>query len=254
MLTTSTQWGLSAALQGQSSFWGFLKYGAFDHDSLFAIYEVPLLAMLGVVGGLAGALFCGLNAKLSIWRASHVAPHRLRRVVEVLLIVALTATCSFWLPYAVAVCRDAPPNYHCRHMQNRYYCGAQQPLPVPAAHGCSEAYNCTDVAVYVQHGCAEGQFNSMATLTFQPLDGVVHSFFHAPGNIDKLSLLLYFAVTCEEPRLLRVLLYTLLPPSSHTLPHALLALLASPPPLEQTSSLSSPTAARCPLASSCRAS
>ena len=236
MLTTSTQWGLSAAWKGQSSFWGFLKYGAFDHDSLFAIWEVPLLALLGLVGGFAGALFCGLNAKLSIWRASHVAPHRLRRVLEVLLIVALTATCSFWLPYTLAVCRDAPPNFHCRHTQNRYYCGAQQPLAVPAAHGCTEAYNCTDVAVYVQHGCAEGQFNTMGTLTFQNLDGVVHSFFHAPARFDKLSLLLYFVVTCACTHLIllllsrapRLLLVTIPPTPSHALSRPLTPSNASP--------------------------
>ena len=192
MLTTSTQWILTAGVAGQSSFWGLLKYGAFDNYSLFRIYEIPLLAALGIVGGLAGSLFCALNAKLSIWRASHVAPHKHRRVIEVLLVVAVTATASFWAPFLLDGCRAAPADYQCEHRENRYYCGGSTPTE-GSCNDTSAAYNCSDTSVYVPHGCASGQFNTMATLTFQPLDGVIHAFFHDPAHFDKLALAIYFA-------------------------------------------------------------
>ena len=192
MLTTSTQWILDARTgEVQSSFWGLLKYGKFDNYSLFKIYEIPLLAGLGVIGGLAGSLFCGLNAKLSIWRASHVAPYKMRRVLEVLLVVAITATASFWAPFLLDGCRDAQADYHCTHRQNRYYCGGNIPMTVPM-NECPTVYNCTDMSIYVSHGCPEGQFNTMATLTFQNLDGVIHAFFHDPARFDPLALLVYF--------------------------------------------------------------
>jgi H+/Cl- antiporter ClcA len=113
MLTTSTQWIISAVVAGDSSFWGYLKYGAFDNKSLFRIWEIPLLASLGFVGGLAGALFCGANAKLSIWRLTNVAPYKWRRVLEVVLIVGTTASFAFWLPFAMDTCAEAPTDIQC---------------------------------------------------------------------------------------------------------------------------------------------
>ena len=100
-VTVTVLWAVEALQQGRSSFFGLLKFASFSDTPLFEVWELPLLAVLGVVGGLMGALFCSLNAHLSIWRISHVAPYKWRCVFEVLAVVAITAAVAFWVPLSL---------------------------------------------------------------------------------------------------------------------------------------------------------
>jgi H+/Cl- antiporter ClcA len=209
ILTTTVLWGVEAARQGKASFFGLLKYGAFDDSALFQVWELPLMAMLGVAGGVLGALFCALNARLSIWRMTHVSPHKSRRVAEVLAVVAATAAASFWMPFAFADgCSPAVPNYQCEHAQNRYYCDdAGSPDPLRLTCGLHPS-NCTNAARYVSLPCEGGggptgggggggvstaDFNTYATLSLQGegQEGAILAFFHSPGRFDKAALAAY---------------------------------------------------------------
>ena len=200
IVTVSVLWTVEALRQGRSSFFGLLKFGSFSDAPLFEIWELPLLAVLGVVGGLLGALFCSLNARLSIWRISHVAPHKWRCVAEVLVVVAVTAAVAFWVPFAfVDRCRPAVPNYQCAHS-----CAIPGD-PDAAKVACGQfSSNCTDVAHYVDLPCAGGaggylnssEFNTYATLTWQRTEGdAILAFFHSPGRFDKAALLVFAVLT-----------------------------------------------------------
>ena len=194
MLTASTQWTLAALARGTDTFFGELKYGSFNNESLFRLWEIPLFGVLGLAGGVAGAAFCAANARLSVWRVAHGAPHRHRRVAEVLLVVAATACVTFWLPFLFSECRSAVDDHQCLHRQNRYYCGDAKPVADRLA--CAEpVYNCSVASTYVRHRCDDGEFNSAATLTFSSLDDAIHAFFHNDASFDNWTLAIYFVVT-----------------------------------------------------------
>jgi len=220
MLTTTTLWCMSAFAHGRDTYFGELKYGAFDQQSLFRIWEVLLFVPLGLIGGLAGAAFCSLNARLSVWRLSHISRWRWRRLIEVLVVVTVTASFSFWLPFALPECTAATADYQCLHTQNRYYCGSggsttdESLPPQPERLACDLPYNCTDAAVYVRHRCPDGQFNTAATLSFASLDEVIHAMLHDPAPLAKPALLLYFFVTF----LLAVVTYGIQVPSGLFVP------------------------------------
>ena len=200
IVTVTVLWTVQASQQGRSSFFGLLKFASFSDTPLFEVWELPLLAVLGVVGGLMGALFCSLNARLSIWRISHVAPYKWRQITEVLVVVAITAAVAFWVPFAfLDRCRPAVPNY-----QREHSC-AMPGDPDASKVMCDQFLsNSTDLAHYVDLPCAGGvggylnssEFNTYATLTWQNKEGdAILAFFHSPGRFDKAALLVYAVLT-----------------------------------------------------------
>ena len=192
-VTVTVLWAVEALQQGRSSFFGLLKFASFSDTPLFEVWELPLLAVLGVVGGLMGALFCSLNAHLSIWRISHVAPYKRRCVFEVLAVVAITAAVAFWVPFAfLDQCRPAVPN-HQRGESNASNVMCDRFLS-----------NSSDLVHYVDLPCAGGadgylnssEFSTYATLTWQNNEGdAIIAFFHSPGRFDKTALLVYAVLT-----------------------------------------------------------
>ena len=66
------------------------------------IYELLPVVMLGVVGGLLGASFVTLNAKLAIWRKTTLSQYGVQgKITEALLISLLTSVVSFCMPLMV---------------------------------------------------------------------------------------------------------------------------------------------------------
>lgn len=102
--------------------------------------QLPLLAGVSAGGGLLGAAFNHLRAAVRPWRANpkqHAA-----RVREVAVMAALTVSVIAALAAAVGRC-----------------------LPVPAAW---EAASKHKEPAWVQHTCAEGAYNDLATLWLAP--------------------------------------------------------------------------------------
>ena len=52
---------------GQLSNGGLLNFGQFDNAS-YDLWELPLFLLMGVVGGLLGALYNHINFKLTVFR------------------------------------------------------------------------------------------------------------------------------------------------------------------------------------------
>lgn len=70
-------------------------------------WEVPFFCLLGVAGGLLGALWSWLTCRLLAFRARHIPASRpVRRVLEVVTVATLTATVRVCFP---AMMPSIPP-------------------------------------------------------------------------------------------------------------------------------------------------
>ena len=141
----------------------------------YQLWEVPFFVALGCLGGLLGALFNSFNRRLVNLRA-RLLKSRTSRIAEALLLSACMAAFTFGLPYAFSnsLCRD----------RDR-----------PQCPGDSD-----DVRSHmIQFYCKDGQYDELATLTFNGADSAIKFLFHTPSagfgsscNMDPWALLVFF--------------------------------------------------------------
>jgi chloride channel 7 len=93
---------------------GFDKLFSFGHfifegdKSTFAVNELFLFVVIGVIGGLIGAIFNNTNERITRWRMKNVDHSKTRRLVEVLLVSLLVSTACFLLPFIWTKCTPLP--------------------------------------------------------------------------------------------------------------------------------------------------
>ena len=137
----------------------------------FAIIELPIFAILGAIGGLVGACFNAMNAKITRWRIKRVHHSKMLRAVEVLILSSLVTTVSFLLPLLFGECRTLP---------------STDDLPVNHKSILNE---------FVSFNCKKGvEYNEMASLIFTDAGSAVHLLFHAGVDAFSPSSLIVFAV------------------------------------------------------------
>lgn len=56
---------------GDLTYRGLLNFGKFD-DLSYHILDIPIFVVMGIVGGITGALFCHLNLKLVKFRKRYL--------------------------------------------------------------------------------------------------------------------------------------------------------------------------------------
>ncbi|KAJ6656012.1 hypothetical protein lerEdw1_004597 [Lerista edwardsae] len=147
---------------------GLINFGRFDSEKMsYTIYEIPIFILMGVVGGILGALFNALNYWLTMFRIRYI--HRpCLQVVEAMLVGAVTAAVGFVMIYSSNDCKPLPDN---------------------------------NVAHPLQLFCPDGEYNSMAAALLNTPEKSVVSLFHDPsGSYDPLTLgtftLAYFFLAC----------------------------------------------------------
>jgi len=122
---------------------------------------------MGVACGLLGALFNGMNEKISKLRRKYILTKR-RKVMEALFVTALTSVMIFVSGWATS-CQTLPPEN-------------QQNLELE------------------QFFCKDGEWNDMATLVYSPLDETVKMLFHSMAHFRINTLLifatLFYLMTC----------------------------------------------------------
>ncbi|CAE7244434.1 CLCN6 [Symbiodinium sp. CCMP2456] len=74
-----------------------LEFGALP-DLRYSIWELPLFALVGILGGLMGALYNWLNVKLTRVRMRFIGPTGWRRWFEVLVLTFVVSTIKFLVP------------------------------------------------------------------------------------------------------------------------------------------------------------
>ena len=149
------------------SFGNFLYEG--DHSS-FAVFELFLFAVVGIMGGLIGACFNAANEKLTHWRMRNVNKSKFRRFIEVLVVSNLVTIVSFTLPLLWGKCTPLP---HESSIDPEYKSLLEEMVPF---------------------GCKKGEeYNEVATLIFTDASNAIRHLFHLRSHsFEPQALLLFF--------------------------------------------------------------
>lgn len=97
---------------------GALTFGSYletDRNS-YRTWEMPIFILLGIVGGLIGACFNGLNILITRARMRYVGPRGVKRFLEVLIVTATISGCAFIVPLYTGNC--LVPSVHTNHTVN----------------------------------------------------------------------------------------------------------------------------------------
>ncbi|XP_057310873.1 H(+)/Cl(-) exchange transporter 7-like [Hydractinia symbiolongicarpus] len=143
---------------GNLGYPGLINFGQFSGS--YQGYELPLFMMMGVLGGLFGALFNAINHHLTIYRMRFVK-NRPLRVIESLIVATMSSCVAFSLIYFYNDC---------------------QPVG---------SYNSTGT---LQFFCPDGKFSAMGTLVFSTPEKSAKSLFHAYHGMYSIFTLIPFFI------------------------------------------------------------
>ncbi|GAM26351.1 hypothetical protein SAMD00019534_095260, partial [Acytostelium subglobosum LB1] len=150
--------------------YGVLTFG-FSKNFLYTYYELVPFCIMGVIGGLLGALFVHLNVRINYYRKVYLGTRPVYRLVEVILVVILTS-CIFYFPALVVPCTSVN-----QVMQaSTDVCDVQQ------------------VMTSVQFFCPENYYNELASLTFTTSENALKLLYNRDVNIFNSYILLFFAI------------------------------------------------------------
>ncbi|KAI9115101.1 hypothetical protein K1719_014114 [Acacia pycnantha] len=135
---------------------GFIIWDVSDGQEDYSFVELLPMAIIGVIGGLLGALFNQLTRYITSWRRNYLHKKGIRvKIVEACLISLLTSVISFCLPLLrkCSPCPESDPDC---------------PRP-PGMYGN-----------YVNFFCSkEKEYNDLATIFFNTQDDAIRNLFSA---------------------------------------------------------------------------
>lgn len=121
----------------------------------FPLKDIPAFILIGVLGGVVGALLPFLNKRITLFRYKHVTK-RIPRLFETALIAALTAITRIVVPYLAGSCRDSSPEIE----------AALENAPLQD---------------FSQFTCSSTQYSPWAAVMYNPSDSVVRALLFARG-------------------------------------------------------------------------
>lgn len=141
--------------------YGFVSF-PLGASASYSIPEFFPFIVLGVFGGLLGAFFTWFNIKVVLWRRRVINKKAYVRVLECLLISVVASTLQYTLPFAFG-CRDKTKDDE-------------------------------DDEKLIQHHCAEGQYNELASLFFTSNDLAIKNLFstQAAHRFGPVAVLILF--------------------------------------------------------------
>nr|KAG5710384.1 hypothetical protein BaRGS_022202 [Batillaria attramentaria] len=145
---------------------GLINFGSFDNLGYNGI-EILIIMVVGLLGGLFGALFNFLNHKITLFRTRYLYP-RWAQVLEAVLVAVITATFGFC---SIVINNDCKPMVESRD------------------------------EMQVQFFCPDGYYSSSTNLFFDTPEASVKKLFHQPiGSFEASTLgiytLGYFLLAC----------------------------------------------------------
>lgn len=136
---------------------GLFNLGEFEALP-FEYYELPIYILMGIFGGLTGALWISWNNKLNLFRRRFIKKNWLK-VAEAVLVAAISSTFACTMMYLISDCRPL----------------GNDPTSTP-----------------VQLFCEDNEYNAAAALWFQTPESSVKSLFHDPPGSHQITTLLVF--------------------------------------------------------------
>lgn len=175
--------GINTANWGYFYLPGLINFGVFKcaNESgigchLWNALDLIVFIFMGLLGGVFGALFNTVNLLLTKHRMKHVQKkHKAIRVLEAVLVAAVTTTVSFSAAMLLGECRSMASN--------------QSNGSIPLVDESVRTYF-----------CPENHYNDMATLFFNSQEEAIKQLFHQEGKFSLATLglffLLFFFLAC----------------------------------------------------------
>uniref|UniRef100_A0A7S3FDR9 Chloride channel protein n=1 Tax=Prasinoderma singulare TaxID=676789 RepID=A0A7S3FDR9_9VIRI len=151
---------------------GFMLFEISQGQEDYETFELVPMAMLGVTGGLLGALFNQINLRVSRWRKLNVLSRR-EKVIEACLVALVTSVCSFCVPLFFA-CQACPDD-------SELVCPREE-----LHYGNFLAFNCP----------LKDQYNDLATIFFNTHDDAIRNLFssNTMREYHSSALIVYLGV------------------------------------------------------------
>jgi chloride channel 7 len=154
---------------GSNAILGMYQFGTFvefnENQPNYHLYELAVFALVGIFGGILGAIFNHINETVLKFRARHVQTLP-RKIMEVMGITFLWCMISFLLPMIWGTCTD---------------------LPTETANWTASERELLDELVQFQ--CPSGSYNQVASLFFCSADVAMQQL---------VSCHLAFAACCDN--------------------------------------------------------
>eukprot|EP01132_Coremiostelium_polycephalum_P002121 gene2121-2612_t len=150
--------------------YGVLAFGV-SKTYLYTYSELIPFCLIGIIGGLIGALFVHLNIRINYLRKKYLGANKIKRLAEVAIIVIITSVICFFPPLIVD-------------------CKAISAIPTVPPDVCDVAQNEEPVSFF----CGEMFYNPLASLTFTTQEGALKLLYSRTNGIFSPAILLCFAI------------------------------------------------------------
>jgi chloride channel 7 len=153
---------------------GLVNFGSFfnQRNHGYSLVHFPFFILVGILGGLLGALFNQVFAKMTQFRMRYIR-RPLLRFMEALCIAIITSACSFFLSYFV---------HNCRRLE-----------------ASKSVFESIDIR-HFQFFCPNGYYNDMATVFYTTEELAIKRLLHSEDNFSNSTLavfsLVYFILFC----------------------------------------------------------
>ena len=159
---------------GAVTYQGLVNFGQFPYENCHIdTYDIFTVIILGVMGGLLGALFNSLSFRLTLFRRKYLNRLKACRIIEAMIVSLVSTTISFSAVYFFSDCHSLRTYEESKYAEHHP----------------------------VQLFCTDGEYNALATLIFTTPEESIKKLFHNPKLAYScfhllFFFLVYFLLTC----------------------------------------------------------
>ena len=148
------------------------NYGA---NFYYYLWEFPVFVLIGIIGGLMGALFVSLNVKITHFRRKYIpVTNKSRRLYEVLCIAVLTSFVMLAFAYG-STCARLPTNTESYEAYD---------VDEGELSGDDEVTSLEEHRYFPRLWCKKGYYSSLGQLLMVPLSEALRIIIHLGETVD----------------------------------------------------------------------